>query len=327
MATLVIQSFGHQYEYRRAIFAVLSFYAYSRRPYPTTILFTDNESYFHPYFEDLPIQYVMLTAQKIRVLRGSIDFLHRMKIGIIEEAFKLTNDNLLYADSDTFFIDSPAELMDALTSDVSYMHKREYAFESLATMPLPAGVPFRAFFKLIADNSFILSDNSHVRVDVRQFSWNAGVMMFHHSHAYLLPDVYALTEQFYPPTSNHASEQYAFSVVLQNKTSLRACDNVIYHYWYRIKKSIIDIFLKAYLTEDFVSLPLEHKAQSVAQWTKRLPRYLDRHILTLKDNAIQAFHESNRRRGYMYALKAFLRDPFDFKFVRDVLYHTKRLIK
>jgi hypothetical protein len=89
---LVIQSFGRDNEYRRAILTILSFYAHSslKREETKVLLFTDMPAYFSTFLEGLPVEYVLLTPEKIKSMRGEIDFLHRMKIAVIEEAFKIT---------------------------------------------------------------------------------------------------------------------------------------------------------------------------------------------------------------------------------------------
>src|SRR5688500_15091363 len=105
-SSLVIQSFGRENEYKRAILTVLSFYANCSLPDEQTrlMLFTDRPEYFSSYLSGLPVDFILLTPEKIKEMRGNIDFLHRMKIAVIEEAFDKTGGNIIYADSDTFFV-------------------------------------------------------------------------------------------------------------------------------------------------------------------------------------------------------------------------------
>lgn len=321
---LVIQSFGRENEYRRAAFTVLSYYAHAHSDNPMrTILFTDNPGYFDAYLQGLPVEFVLLTEEKIRVMRGAIDFLHRMKIAIIEEAFARTGESLLYADSDTFFTTDPTPLFQQLAPNVAFMHTHEYRFDSMRGMGSPGT---EVFLDLIEQSIFILSDGSSLRIGLEQSSWNAGVMFLHHSHVRFLADVYALTDQFYPSTRNHASEQYAFSVILQNRTTLSGCDEVIFHYWYRIKKQIADIFFQKFFANAWFGMPLVARLASVERAAGMLPSYFDRHILTVRDTAIQAFNENRFNEGIRTGAKAFLRRPLYFPFLRDYLYHLKRFL-
>lgn len=260
-------------------------------------------------------------------MRGKIDFLHHMKIALIDQAFQLTDTNLLYIDSDTFFIKDPTPLFKQVSEKKSFMHLSEYRFDSLSEMKLPAGKTFRAFLNLITTSKFKSSSGTVITVSPLQNSWNAGVIFLHHSHAKLLPDVYALTEQFYPPTQNHASEQYAFSVVLQNQTDIESCDSVIYHYWYRIKKRVIDHFLFARLDGAWSHLSREEKISRLKTWIEKLPAELESHVWILRDKAIQAFNEDRFSAGYKFMLRALLKNPFNGTFFRDIFYHTRRLLK
>jgi hypothetical protein len=205
------------------------------------------------------------------------------------------------------------------------MHVWEYAFESIKDMPLPAGETFHAYLDKISCGPLKLADGSEINVTPDLSSWNAGVMLLHRSHAAWLPDVYALTEQTYPETKNHASEQYAFSILLQTRTELRPCDDVVYHYWYRIKKQIIDEFLGTELNENWAKKPLKDKIAIVKNWIQVLPKYFDNHVFTLRDNAIQTLNENKYSAGYKWAVKALVKQPLgDKTFIKDVLYHLKR---
>jgi hypothetical protein len=323
---LVVQSFGNEKEYRRAVFAILSFYAHSKSSAKQkTLLFTDNPEYFKLFLKDLPIDCHLLTTERMQEMRGRIDFLHRMKIVMIEQALSL-GDDILYIDSDTFFIDDPKPVVNQLSPQQSFMHQREYSFNTLLDMPLPSGKAAHDFVNLIANKTFKTASGSSIKVNSSQSSWNAGVMILHRSVSSLIPDVYALTDQFYPGTHNHAAEQFAFSIVLQNNVQLSPCDHTVYHYWYRIKKKIVDIFLEHELTQPWMQRSLDVKLNDAREWTKALPKSFENHILTLRDNAIQHFCQDDFKRGYRFAIKALLKSPGDVKFIRDVMYHTKRIL-
>ena len=329
VTNLAVQSFGREYEYRRAILTVLSFYVYTSAPVMQTrvILFTDRPEYFKPFFGGLPIEYVLLTEDKIKKMRGGINFLHRMKIALIEEALEKTEDALIYTDSDSFFIGDPLPLVKQLSPKKSFIHLWEYEMESMREAELPAGQTARAFVRLIESSVFELADGSEVRYPLNSSSWNAGSMMLHPYHLQFIPDVYKLTDQFYPPTLSHASEQYAFSLILQQRTEIAPCDSVIYHYWYRTKKQIIDLFLAERLTANWAEKTLAQKLKEVKGWCKKMPDHFTHHVLTIKDNAIQLFNKHQYLNGYKYALKAVCKNPLDVHFLRDVLYHTKKGLK
>lgn len=320
---LVTQSFGRENEYRRALFTIMSYLFYCGPDAPV-VLFSDRPDWFHTYLSQAQVRYVQLTPEKISVMRGKIDFLHRMKIALIEEAFSLYPDyHLVYADSDTFFTGNPSSVVEQVTADTASMHLQEHSFESMKDNALPAGKTFRAFYELIRARTFQGADGRSIIVTPEMYSWNAGVMIFHPTHKRFIPDVYALTDQFYPPTENHASEQYAFSVLLQTNTHLIPCESINYHYWYRVKKQIADLFLEKRINEDFAKLSTEQQLGLVSQWVKTLPTIFEHHLLTLQDNAIQHFHNGEYREGYRWAFRALRNKFMDIAFWRNVLYFTK----
>jgi hypothetical protein len=328
MHLLVTQSFGKESEYRRALLAILSFWAQYQGPAERvqTVLFTDQPDFFRPYLTDIEVDYVLLTPAKIQQMRGSIDFLHRMKIALIEEAFQRhPGADMLYVDSDTFFTADALPWMDAFRPGRNFMHLLEYQYEVCRNQALPAGVTFRAFLKLLEENTFHTSKGQE-RFTAQHESWNAGVMGLSAEVIKLIPDVYELTDQFFPPTENHASEQYAFSLILQTRTELLPCDQYVYHYWYRIKKQITDLVLAKEFTPAFRAAAWAEKLATVRRIVQTLPGLYLTHPLMLQDNAIQAFNENQFGNGYRHTWRAIRASGFNSQFLRDVLFHTRRLI-
>jgi hypothetical protein len=326
MAVLVLQSFGRESEYKRAILTMLSYFAHIPQPFDGSkvLLFTDKPGYFGPYVKGLNVEYVLLTPEKIRGMRGEIDFLHRMKIALIEEAFSLTDDNLLYADSDTFFTASPLPLAEQLSPGKAFMHLLEYPFNEDSEDKTET---YKRFLKLISSRSFRLADGSPFTVTPQHNSWNAGIMFFHPSHRRFIPDVYTLTDQFFPGSGSHASEQYAFSLMLQENTEISPCESVIYHYWLRPKKAIVDQFLGSRLNDQWAGMPLQAKLEMVKGWTAMLPGYFGEHEFMIRDGAIQAFNEKRYKTGYYLAGKLLAKAPVNnIGFLKDVVYHLKRQI-
>ena len=327
---LVTQSFGKESEFRRVILAILSAFVYWKgdKNELQVVLFTDKPCFFSNWLKGLNVHYVTLTPEKIKVMRGEIDFLHRMKIALIEESFALfPNSDMFYFDSDTFFIDNPLKGFQKVSENQSSMHLHEYQFETIKDMPLPAGETFQAFYKLIVSKDFSLTNGEYLNVLPADSSWNAGVMCLHQTHARFLNDVYILTDQFYPNTKNHASEQYAFSILLQKNTNLIPCEELVYHYWYRIKKQIIDLILEK---EDFLNienLELVQKLIIIKEYTISLPMIFENHYLTLNDNAFQSFHENVFIKGYFWYFRSLMKSPLEaISKLKDVLYHSKRMI-
>jgi hypothetical protein len=325
MTNLVIISYGSQKEYRRAVLTVLSFFSFydaqQPRPDVKVIIYTDQADYFEQFLSDAPVQYVLLTAEQRKILMGPLSFIHRLKAAVLEQVLvQHTEDKLLYVDSDTFFIRDAGPLMASIRSGVSVMHTIEFVFNDIAQQPLPDD-------KTVAE-SFQTSQGAEHFSGTQQ-SWNAGVLGLAPSVAPYMPDVLQLTDQFYANSRWHISEQIAFSLVLQTRGQLLPAIDYIYHYWEGDKKIAVDALLLEAITARFAALPHAEKLTQVRQLVERLPvaipAYLAQHSeIKLKQDAIAAFNVNKFRPAYWAALAYLLKVPSDKKFLKDILYHTKR---
>jgi hypothetical protein len=326
---LTLQSFGSEREYRRAILAIFSFLVFYKKNDFRIVIFTDYPDWFRPWLVALPVDYEHLSPARISNMRGSIDFLHRMKIAEIEQVMSTSGCNMLYTDSDTFFTGNPDTLLDELDEKMAFMHLREYSFSDMDIEWYGEyGTTMRKFIDLIKSHQLFTESGRPFRITLQDSSWNAGVIMLHHSHSSLLPTVYTLTDQIFSQTRNHASEQYAFSLVLQRATTLKSCDSVIYHYWSRVKKQIADEFLDKYFDKLQAQNTLEGKLSVVKYWISILPLHFSNHYLRHRDDAIQHFTENAYAKALRHVFQSFLRRPLlDWGFIRDILYHTKIRLK
>lgn len=322
---LLVQSFGHEKEYRRAIFLIWSFAAFSQAK-TKVALFTDKPEFFDPYLNSLDVDFHLLTDELIREMKGDINFVHRMKICIIGKAFDSYRCNVFYVDSDACFIADPSSKMKGIDEEHVFMHLEEYRFSSLQYLPMPSGKPFLDFIGHIRSNDVRLSDGTSFRVSLDSCSWNAGVIMLHRTHQYILRDIFELTDQFFRASACHASEQYAFSIMLSKNFSLASVDDVIFHYWHRVQKQIVDLKLKETLNTDFVTLDADEKRACIKEQASNLAWELQHHYLTYEDNAVQAFNENRYAAGIKHMLRSLWRQPSNLRLIKDFLYHTKRIL-
>jgi hypothetical protein len=324
---LVLQSYGNENEYRRAVFAIWSYFACSTSDEHEVTLFTDNPKFFELFLQGLPIRYITLTKAKIAEMRGSIDFVHRVKIAVIQEAFAISQTPMLYIDSDTFFISDPVPYMRHLSPALAFMHEFEYRFKEMEKFPLPAGATFLRYYKHIMSRTFRLPGGEEVKFSPEQVSWNAGVILLDPSHAAHLDDVLALTDQTYPGTENHGCEQYAFSFVLERHGAVEPCYDMVYHYWPKVKKNIADKFLLEKISAEWSLLNEREKLFAVKEWIKVFPGVFEEDVLMYQNRSILHFNDNEFREGYQNAWKALRKRPFDVHFSRDVFYHVLRSIK
>lgn len=328
---LVCQSFGRESEYRRAVLAILSAFCFlseEEKKAVTVVLFTDQPNWFQQWLSGIQVDYRLMTPEKMQQMRGEINFLHRMKIALIEETFYAYPKHVMfYIDSDTFFQGSCMPIAVQVSHEKAFMHLIEYPFHTLNNPLYSSTDPFYKFYHLIVNQPIALNDTETVIIQDTLFSYNAGVMCFHPSHVALIPAVYALTTAIYVPTENHASEQYAFSIVLQHKKQLQTIGDTVFHYWHRVQKQVVDERL-----EKAAFLKLEHlshteKLEAVKGLIDVLPAYILRHTYVLLDQVIQELNQDEFKNAYRNFARLLFRSPFlALKNVRHVLYHSKRYL-
>jgi hypothetical protein len=333
MTNLVIISYGNQREYRRAVLVVLSFFSFysakQARPAVKVIIYTDQSDYFEQFLGDVPVQYVMLTTEQRKVMMGPLSFIHRLKAVVLQQVLtQHPDEKLLYVDSDTFFIEASEPLMASIRPGVSIMHTLEFVFNDIAQQPLPHNKTVADFVQLMERESFQTTQGAEHFLGTQQ-SWNAGVLGLAPPVIRDMPDVLHLTDQFYASSSWHISEQIAFSLVLQTRGQLLPATDYIYHYWEGDKKIAVDALLLEVITSRFAALPYAEKLTQVQQLVERLPvaipAYLAEHSeIKLKQDAITAFNVNRFGPAYRAALAYLLKVPSDKKFLKDMLYHTKR---
>jgi hypothetical protein len=328
---LVSQSFGKETEYRRAVLAILSAFCFlneTEKSELTVVLFTDNSAWFEQWLSDIHVVYIPLTPEKITSMRGELNFLHRMKIALIEETFDLfPNQVLFYIDSDTCFQGSFIPIAQSVSSEKAYMHLIEYPFKHLDNPLYSSEDPFYKFYHHIVNQPLQGLKNETFFVRDDHFSYNAGIMCFHPTHRALIPLVYQLTDAIYTPTLNHASEQYAFSLAFQWKKQLGTIDSIVFHYWHRVQKQIMDERLSKTDFLQLEQLTFDEKKKHLARYIAQLPTEVAQHPLMLLDQLIQDLNCDQFRSAYWKFLSLSFRSPrLAMKNCRHVLYHTKRFL-
>ena len=318
MYTLVGLSYGRENEYKRIILAILSFQAWYSGPKNSfrIVIFTDNSDYFEPYFNGINVEYVSLDNDKIVQMKGSLGFIHNVKIAVIKEAFAAyQHDSLLFLDSDIFFIADPISMLTKISSGNSVMHSREYALEERRYSVSEGNAP-KLFLDLI-DRQTFLTSHGEEKFYSSQFSWNSGVLGIPANLADSMADISKLTQVFFSSSSWHVSEQLAFSLILQTRTVVHASEKYIYHYWPNNKKVDIDIILHEKINDKFARLDCEKKYLLIKGLTSEM---------VLREYTMDAFNKGDIATAYKLSFLYLLKNKFNLKFVKDVLYNTKKYL-
>ncbi|MEM7548228.1 MAG: hypothetical protein AAF363_01040 [Bacteroidota bacterium] len=321
----VLFSFGNRTHHNRAVLAIYSVLLnYSFRENECVIVYTDSPEYFQIFFNQSIVVFEHLDQNKVNEMLGPIDLIHRVKIGVIEDALKkFPGNTILYFDSDTFFTKNLNHAKGLITEKDAIMHLVEFNMGSVPEDFPPAPTTYD-FAQMIGMDEFELG-NEVVRIDAKSFnSWNAGLIGLHPSHLELIPLVYQLTDQWYPKVPSHASEQYAFSYVLQNNLVLHPGESFCYHYWYHAKKKVVDSILENLLGDNFLETELDERSKKMKSLISRLPNLLNTHFYIHHDKAIQDFLKRRYFKGYLNALKTILSHPEKtWTMLKDAGYYTR----
>lgn len=318
MHTLVGLSYGRENEYKRMILAILSFRAWYVGPKNAIriVIYTDNSNYFKLFFNDIDVEYVPLTNEKIVQMKGPLGFVHNVKVAVIKEAFTLyQNDDLLFIDSDVFFMNDPFSLLAKISSGNSVMHSREYALEDRRYSTSEGNAP-KLFLDLIDKQTFLTSRGEE-KFYSSQISWNSGVLGIPTDLSNSLADVSKLTQIFFSNSSWHISEQLAFSLILQTRTIIHSSDKYIYHYWPANKKQDIDIILDKKINNKFALLGCERKLTLIRKLT---------YEMGMREYTMDAFNKNNIIDAYKLVIVYLLKNKFNLKFVKDVVYNTRKCL-
>ncbi len=222
----VYQAYGKIEILQQTMFSLVSLLAFVRKQGDCGIvIYTDQKSYFTERLGDLPfVFYEELTPEKIAQWRGSIQFVHRLKIEMLLDTVQKYPGRLIYLDGDTYFLTDPGKLFEKIDEKNTLMHLPEGRVSGLRD-PLS-----KKLTKFLRRESFVL-DGKPYKILPEMTMWNAGVIGYASFHEGLLKDVLSLTDQSYGKYQKHVMEQMAVSEVLQKNSNVHRTDETIYHYW------------------------------------------------------------------------------------------------
>lgn len=238
---IVYQAYGREDIIRQVLFSVVTLKAVSSASSAWKIeIYSDQPELLSSFFADTPeVKIVPITANDIKTWRGSIDFVHRVKLKILEKATHGLHEPLLYLDGDTYFAKDPQDLFRQISSSRSLMHIRESRLDE-ARDPLTKKIA-----RFVRKNQFKL-DGQPIQIPGASEMWNAGVIGIHPNNFALLPMMVELTDQMYGIYQKHVMEQLAVSYLLQTKTTLASSHIEIIHYW--ASKEAFDRAIAVFLT-------------------------------------------------------------------------------
>jgi hypothetical protein len=220
--TLLYLSYGRGPHELEVQFSALSAVRNSKRPEEfRTLVYTDNPD----SFANQPVDVRFVTAEQWVAWAGPQRFNHRRKIVALQHALADVNDRVVLLDGDTWLRGPTNELFDRISPGRSLLHLLEGRVSEVRTTIYQR-------LKTVLDNSNLTDINGvTLRIPAHVSMWNAGVIGLHPADAPLLAEVLHLTDQLTQISDLHVLEQFAFSYVLSQRTSLSEAADLVFHYW------------------------------------------------------------------------------------------------
>ncbi len=215
MFRIVYQSYGNNDVFKQTLFSIFTLQYYlseTRINFPYSIIvYTDKPEIFSKY----NLETSLLSQNLIQEWKGKYNFLHRVKIIIIEDAARRYNDSIIYIDSDTYFIKSPILLFKKISSEISLMLNNEGQISKNNQ---------KLLFNFLSNKTNLDIGNNKI------FMWNAGLIGIDKSNIHLINKILELNDNIYEKFYRHIVEQFSFSYYLQINTNIYSCDDYLIHY-------------------------------------------------------------------------------------------------
>jgi len=222
---IVLLCYGHDRVFHECAWALLSLsrlYAPAGPANTEIWIYTDKPGWFREFKDcPLPLHFREVDMALIKQWRGSIDFVHRVKIEILKDLTATRQGNVLYVDTDVLFTHCIDKMLSDINAGKLYMHIME-SIVSQERNPV-----------LKKLNNYLGKENKQLNgKPIRNMAmWNAGVLGFNTRHKALLNEVLAFTDGEYAKFPKHIIEQFAFSIYFQREGEIKAAAPYIFHYW------------------------------------------------------------------------------------------------
>ena len=232
---IVYLVFGDNMDHYQQVY----FSIYTAAAYKTTedriIVVAENPSLFTSlanHIEVIPIKRAL-----IKEWEGKHQFFWRVKIKALELiAQKYPTDSILYLDGDTFFYKNMDRLRSGLKEGQNFMHIEEGKLSKLSSKTE------KLMWSQMKGKTY-----QTIKIDENSAMWNAGLIGISNKHFDCLNLTLGINDAMCADNvTRRLIEQYAFSLGLNEYSTLQPADDIVGHYWGNKKQwnKIIDLFIK-----------------------------------------------------------------------------------
>ncbi|WP_374329121.1 hypothetical protein [Soonwooa sp.] len=207
------------------------------------IVIAEDESLFKSFGDNVEV--LPINRDVIKEWEGKYQFFWRVKIKALQlVAEKYPNDPILYLDGDTFFYQDFDALREALENGQNFMHLEEGKLSQLSSKTE------KLMWKQMKGKTY-----HKYTIDENSAMWNAGLIGVSDKHVGCLQYTLEVNDAMCADgVTRRLIEQFAFSIGLNEYSSLKPADDVVGHYWGNKKEwnQMIDLFIKKSFMKDYM---------------------------------------------------------------------------
>ncbi|HQC06143.1 MAG TPA: hypothetical protein PK067_03870 [Kaistella chaponensis] len=267
--------FGNNMEhYQQVYFSIYTAFACKNNE-DRIIVITEEPTLFNSFDDHIKI--IPINRDVIKEWEGKYHFFWRVKIKALQLiAQKYPLDSILYLDGDTFFYENMNILREGLKNGQNFMHLKEGKLSELSSKTE------KLMWQQMKGKSY-----HHIKIDENAAMWNAGLIGISTQHFDCLELTLGINDAM---CADHVTrrliEQFAFSLGLNEYSTLQPADQIVGHYWGNKTQwnTIIDHFLKECFMKnysfvqivqqvkeiDFTQIPIQIKQSNTQRRLKSL---------------------------------------------------------
>lgn len=256
---LIYQAYGKLEILQECIYSItqlLQYYKAKNSPFKIVVV-TDNVPYFQQYLAQSEVLiYEPISIDKFNEWKGAINFVHRVKIEVLQYITAKYNGNYLYADTDIYFLQPIDELFNQIAQGKHLMCFKEWGIAEGKNI----------LYKRL--NKFIQSKANITPIKPSDVMYNAGILGFNESFIPSLQKVLELTDKLHPLHPIFIIEQLAFSYVMQLEAPVIPTEKIYtYHYWNfkEFRQVLANVFAKYNNSETIAKALVNIKVDAMHQ--------------------------------------------------------------
>ena len=205
------------------------------------------------------VRAVRVNPEQFAALRGPLDYVHRIKLGVLRRALGELGAPLIYVDSDTRWLRIPDEPFAALSGSVTppacYLYKVEGSISASF---------FPQYFHLLREKRRKLME-WRLPHDSPWTMWNSGTIGIPSRSEGFMDQVLRVNDALLPHVGlRNCVEQLALSLVTASRFEVRPFDEYLEHWW--SYGSELPIFLRRFFDPLPPGLPVAEQAARAARF-------------------------------------------------------------